>query len=177
MKKAILCIGAFVVCMTGGLSLANEGTVARLSESGEAIEMVHQVDGKTVQYELPIYRAGAVRYFSAGVGLEERAAQYPPFPLKLVFTAGGKPFLAGVLVTIQPVTGGGATVTIPEDRTEGPWLFVDLAPGRYDVTALHGGSQQVLMGITVDAKKQKTVYVRWKEDRGLGKSLPSEQVR
>lgn len=173
MRNPMLCVWIGAVCAAGGVGLADGGMVARLNESGEAIELVQQIDGKSVQYELPLYRAGGVRYFSAGVGLEERAAHYPSFPLKLVFTAGGKPFLAGVLVTIQPVNGG-PTVKIPEDRVNGPWLFVDLEPGRYDVTATHGGSQQVLMGVTVDATKQKTVYIRWKEDLGLGKTLLSE---
>ncbi|MEC4890222.1 MAG: hypothetical protein RI101_09215 [Nitrospira sp.] len=173
MKKAILCALVLAVGVGGDLSLADGGPTIRMSESGEAIELTYQVDGKVLQHTIPLYRAGAVRYFSAGVGLEERAAHYPPFPLKLVFTAGGKPFLAGVSVTIQPVKGG-AAVTIPEEQVAGPWLFVDLAPGQYDVTAAYGGSQQVLMGLTVEARKQKTVYVRWKEDRGLGRTLPGE---
>ena len=37
--------------------------------------------------------------------MEERQAEYPPFSLKLVFTAGGKPYLAGVDVTIKPAKG------------------------------------------------------------------------
>lgn len=173
MKNAILWAWIFVAGVSGGVSFAEEGPVARVSESGDAIEMGQQADGKTLPHRLPLYRAGAVRYFSAGVGLEERAAHYPSFPLKLVFTAGGKPFLAGVAVAIQPVQGG-AAVAIPGEQVDGPWLFVDLAPGLYDVTALHGGVTQVLKGVRVEAGKQRTVYVRWTEDRGLGRPLPGE---
>lgn len=173
MNNTILWACAFVVCLDGGLSLANEGSIARISESGESIEISQQVDGKTLQQALPLYREGTARYFSAGVGLEERAAKYPPFPLKLVFTAGGKPFLTGVAVTIQPVKGG-AALTIPEDRVEGPWLFIDLAPGQYNVTAVYGGNKQGLKGITVEKGTQKTIQLRWPEDRGLSRPLPGE---
>ena len=173
MNKTILWACAFLVSLDGGLSLADGGTMARISESGDAIEFTQQGDGRVVKTALPLYRAGGVRYFSAGVGLEERAAKYPPFPLKLVFTAGGKPFLAGVSVTIQPVKGG-AALAIPEERVEGPWLFVDLAPGLYNITGMYGGGKQVLKGVTVEAGKQQTIYLRWAGDRGLSKPLPSE---
>lgn len=146
---------------------------ARVGASGEFVELSHQVDGRTTVDTLPLHRAGDVRYFSAGIGLEERSAQYPPFALKLVFTAGGKPFLSGVSVTILPVKGG-AAVTIPQEQVEGPWLFVDLAPGAYDVTAVYLDSKQLLKGIKVEAGKLKTVYLRWKEDRGFAGSLPAE---
>ena len=173
MKKPILWACACVVCLNGGLNLAEGGTVARISESGEAVELSQQVNGRMVNNAFPLYRTGGVRYFSAGVGLDEREARYPLFPLKLVFTAGGNHFLTGVSVTIQPLKGGTA-LAIPEDRVEGPWLFVDLASGQYDVTAIHGGSKQVLKGVNVEAGKQQTIYLRWAEDRGLGRTLPSE---
>lgn len=173
MKKTILWVCAFAASLGGSVSLADAGTVARMSESGESIELSQQVDGRTVQTALPLHRAGSARYFSAGVGLEERMAEYPPFPLKLVFTAGGKPFLAGVSVTIQPLKGG-KSLTIPEEQVEGPWLFVDLASGQYDVVAAYGGRTQVLKGVSVEAGKQKTLYLRWAEDRGLSRALPGE---
>ena len=114
---------------------------------------------------LPLHQAGAFRYFSAGMGLEERAADYPPFPLKLVFTAGARPYVTGVSVTIQSVKGGTA-LTVPQDQVEGPWLFVDLPAGGYDVTATYGGHKQVLKGITVESGKQKVLHLRVAADRG-----------
>jgi len=159
-----------VVAFSGGASLADGGAVARIGASGEVIELSHQVDGRTMVDTLPLHRAGDVRYFSAGIGLEERSAQYPPFALKLVFTAGGKPFLSGVSVTIQPAKGGTAVV-VPQEQVEGPWLFIDLAPGIYDVTAIHRERKQGLTGIKVEAGKQKTIHLRWTEDRGLAGSL------
>ena len=171
MNRSFLWIVWLSIVFSGGVSVADGGAVAQIGPGGEFVELSHQIEGRTTVDFLPLHRAGEVRYFSAGIGLEERSAQYPPFALKLIFTAGGKPFLSGVSVTIQPAKGG-AAITIPQEQVEGPWLFVDLAPGVYDVTAIHHDSKQVMKGIKIEGGKQKTVYLRWKEDRGLAGSLP-----
>jgi hypothetical protein len=107
--------------------------------------------------------------------LEEREATYPPFSLKLVFTAGGKPYLTGVDVTIQPAEGAPAvTIPIPREQVEGPWLFVDLPSGTYDISATYGEHKQALKGIKIVGGKQKTVYLRWAEDTGLTVKVPNE---
>jgi hypothetical protein len=106
MNRGIVGVFALWVCLGEGISLAAGGAVARIGDSGGSVELSQQIDGRTIVDSLPLYRAGSVRYFSAGIGIEERSAEYPPFSLKLVFTAGGKPFLAGVAVTIQPAKGG-----------------------------------------------------------------------
>ena len=147
------------------LAVSVQGAViATVAQSGESVELEWQSGGRTVSTSLPLYASGAVHYFSAGVGLEERSAQYPPFPLKLVFTAGDKPFLSHVGVTIHPATGGEAIV-IPSEHVEGPWLFVDLPRGVYDVSGTFGGHVQRRNGVTVDPSRQKVVHFRWKEDR------------
>jgi hypothetical protein len=173
MKHGILVVLAVWVVGAGAVSLAEGGAVARIGPSGDVIELSHRADGRPVVDVLPLHRVGVVRYFSAGVGIEERAAEYPPFPLKLVLTAGGKPFLAGVTVSIRAHKSGTA-LTIPREQVEGPWLFVDLPPGLYDLTATYGNSTQRLNGIKIEAGKQKTVYVRWPEDPGLAGNLPAE---
>lgn len=163
-----LCVMLWMVVTgaAGGMCPADAGGKVSIGEAGEYLELSHESEGRTVVDRLPLYRSGSLRYFSAGIGVEERTAEYPPFSLKLVFTAGGKPFLAGVAVTIQPANGGSA-LTIPRDHVEGPWLFVDLPTGVYDVTAVHGDKPQTLKGIKVESGKQKTVYLRWVEDRGI----------
>jgi len=145
------------------MSLAEGGSVARIGESGDFLEMEYQVNGQRSKDSLPLYRAEGVRYFSAGVGIDERSAEYPPFPLKLVFTAGGKPFLAGVAVTIQSAKGG-PPINIPHDHVNGPWLFVELPSGAYHLTAVHAGQAQGLKGVTVETGKMKTVHLRWPEE-------------
>jgi len=173
MNRSVVWAFALYVCVGGGVSMAESGGVARIGATGEIVELSHHVDGRTVVDTLPLHRAGAIRYFSAGVGLEERTAEYPPFSLKVVFTAGGKPYLSGVSVTIQPAKGE-TVLTIPQDQVEGPWLFVDLPAGIYDVTATHHDSKQGLKGVKVEAGKQQVIHLRWAEDRGLAGNLPGE---
>lgn len=173
MVLRVLLTAATTVWLAVGFVLAEGNPPVRVNQSGEFLELEQQIDGRVVKNSLPLYRSGEVRYFSAGVGLEERSAEYPPFTLKMVFTAGGKPFLAGVDVTIQPVNGG-APITISRDQVEGPWLFVDLPAGTYDIAAAHGDRKQALKGIKVEAGKQKTLYLRWADDVGVAVKTPGD---
>ncbi len=166
MTKRLAYLFSLFLWVGAGSISAEEGMVARIGEAGDVLEFRQQVNGAVVQYHLPLYRAGNIRYFSAGVGLEERRASYPPFSLKLVFTAGGRPFLTGVDVTIQP-TNGDPAIHIGRERVEGPWLFVDLPSGVYDISAAQGEYRQELKGITLEAGKQRTAHLRWAEDRGV----------
>lgn len=174
MNRSIVGAFALWVCVGEGICLATSGVVARIGDSGDSLELSRQIDGRTVVDTLPVYHAGSVRYFSAGIGIEERSAQYPPFSLKLVFTAGGKPFLAGVAVTIQPAKGG-PPIDIPRDHVNGPWLFVELPSGTYHLTAIHADQTQNLKGVTVEGGKMKTVYLRWPEERE-GAALSGEAI-
>ncbi len=173
MIKRIAYLLSLFLCLGVGVSSAEDGMVARVGEAGDVLEFRHQVDGTVSGYHLPLYRTGNIRYFSAGVGLEERQASYPLFSLKLVFTAGGRPFLTGVDVTIQP-TNGDSAINISREQVEGPWLFVDLPSGVYDISAAQGEYRQELKGIRVEAGKQRTVHLRWAEDRGVMRSMVGE---
>jgi hypothetical protein len=166
MRQILIPMLALWSSFCGGMSLADGGPVARIGESGEFLELEYQVNGQVSKDSLPLYQADGVCYFSAGVGIEERTAEYPPFSLKLVFTAGGKPFLAGVAVTIQPAKGG-PSINIPRDHVNGPWLFVELPSGTYHLTAIHADRTQGLKGVRVEAGKMKTVYLRWPEESGV----------
>lgn len=173
MKTRIIWTFVLGWCAIAALAFAESSFIARVGQSGEFLELEHKASGKVVKNYLPLYQAGGVRYFSAGIGLEERSAEYPPFSLKLVFTAGGKPYLAGVDVTIQPPKGGKA-ILIAGDQVEGPWLFIDLPSGVYDISAAQSGHIQKLKGIRVVAGKQKTMYLRWAEDTGAMMKVPNE---
>jgi hypothetical protein len=162
-RQILIPVLALWSSVCGGVGLADEGSVARVAGSGEILELEYQVNGQVSKDSIPLYRADGVRYFSAGVGIEERTAKYPPFSLKIVFTAGGKPFLAGVAVTIQSVKGG-PSINIPHDHVNGPWLFVELPSGTYHLTAIHADRTQGLKGVTVEAGKMKTVQLRWPEE-------------
>jgi hypothetical protein len=171
MKTLIVMLGV-ALCMIGTIGLAEGASVARLLDSGDGLELSFQEGGQSVTEVIPVYREEGSRYFSAGIGIDERQAEYPPFPLKLVFTAGGKPFLTGVAVTIRSAKDG-KVLTIPDSRITGPWLFIDLAPGLYHIAGTYGGQAQSLNGIKVEAGKQKTIHLRWPEDRGAGNLLPA----
>lgn len=160
-------------CTITGIAAGEAGFIARIGQSGEYLDLEHPASGQVIKNFLPLHRAGEVRYFSAGVGLEERSAEYPPFSLKLVFTAGGKPYLSSVDVSITPAKGG-AAISIPRDQVEGPWLFVDLPSGTYDVSAMQGDRRQALAGIQVERGNQRTVYLRWAEDVGAIGKAPNE---
>jgi hypothetical protein len=150
-----------------------QSSQVQIGQSGDYLQLQRQSDGKTVSHYLPLYRKGNIRYFSAGVGLEEREATYPPFSLKLVFTAGGKPYLTGVEVDIRAVDHE-AAIHIAKNQVDGPWLFVDLPTGSYDITATYGTAQRALHGVPIVAEKQKTLYLRWSEDAGVTLDVPNE---
>ena len=168
-----ICTVLFLGLLVGLVAFeqVNAGGVARVLPSGDGIQMEYQGAEGTQQDVIPLYRAGTVRYFSAGIGLDERGADYPPFALKLVFTAGGKPFLTGVTVTIQGPKGT-EKIVIPGERVTGPWLFVDLPAGTYDISAAQADQTQALKSVKVERGKTTVVHLRWSEDRGVKLASP-----
>lgn len=169
--QAVLALACWF-CLGAGATFGESRVTAREGPSGDFLEFEGQSHGQIVKHSLPLYRTGAIRYFSAGVGSEERQAEYPPFSLKLVFTAGGKPYLVGVDVLIQSVKG--QAITISRDQVEGPWLFVDLPSGMYDISASYGEHKQALKGIKVVAGRQKTIHIRWADEAGASVKVPPQ---
>ena len=167
-------VACALCCLAGGdLAHAEGNSTVRIGPSGEFLELQRASDGQIVKDYLPLRQSGNIRYFSAGVGLEERQADYPPFSLKLIFTAGGKPYLTGVEVAIRALKGKTA-VSIPKEHMEGPWLFVDLPSGAYDITAVYGTQKRSLPGVKIVAGQQKTLYLRWAEEAGTTVHVPAE---
>jgi len=140
------------------------GVTTRVAPSGDAIELEIPTDIGTQKESLPLYHSGTIRYFSAGIGQVEREAAYPPFSLKLVFTAGGKPFVTGVEVVLRQ-SKGATVLTVPREQVTGPWLFIDVPDGTYEVAASLGGQIQQVKGINVRRGHVTTQHVRWAEDR------------
>ena len=96
------------------------------------------------------------------MGVEERSAQYPPYPLKLVFLAGPRAYIAQVAVTIKD-TKGAVNLLVPGEQVTGPWLFVDLPAGTYEITAIRRDRSEIKQKVSVGAGGSRTVYFRWKE--------------
>ena len=144
-------------------SLSQAATSAQVTEAGNAIELEYVgEDGTRTKEVLPLHQVGSARYFSTGIGLEERTAQYPPFPLKLVFVAGPKAYVTQVAVTIKD-TKTDMLVRIPSDQVTGPWLFVDLPAGTYDITAVRGDRAGGTQRVEIVPGRTKVAYFRWTE--------------
>jgi hypothetical protein len=173
MAKQLLVVAILLLLAGQSLTHAESAFVARIGQSGEFLEIIDQSSRQVVRDDLPLYRSANIRYFSAGVGMEERRAEYPLFSLKLVFTAGGKPYLTGVEVTVSWKKAEGA-IMVPREQVEGPWLFIDLPSGRYDISAMYGNEKQESKDVRVAEGHQTTVYLRWKEDVGPMRPLPTD---
>lgn len=74
---------------------------------------------------------------TGGVGEESRAAmmtRYEDFNLHLVFAEPDGSYLADVLVVIRDRSGD----IIYRGPSTGPWLFIEVPPGSYRITARSG---------------------------------------
>lgn len=137
-----------------------EAATIRMAPGGEELEFVGE-DG--VSSRIPIYRESTIRYFSAGVGLEERIAAYPLYPLKVMFVAGIRSYLSQVSVTIAD-SNGAVRLQVPAERVTGPWLFVDLPAGKYTVTAIRRDQTQAMATAEVGKGRTREVYLRWEQE-------------
>ena len=107
---------------------------------------------------------GTVRYLSGGVGLDARqelALAGASFPLKVVLatTPEGR-YLAGVELTVRRVDGA----SVLQIQGAGPWVFLDLPPGRYVVEGRRHSGQTAKAGpVTVGAGPQLQLPVLFPE--------------
>lgn len=115
---------------------------------------------KEVKLTFTLYKENEVQYFSAGVGVEERNASYPDFPLKLIFVQGERAFLAGVTISITK-SDGTTLAEIPSDRVMGPWLFVELPTGTYTITAADSRQRIIKKDVAVGEGGTRVVHFRW----------------
>jgi hypothetical protein len=168
-KIARYLIGSMLCLAPIALAGVGEGTsqaapVAKMAPDGSGLELEYLgASGTGGKEVIPVHHAGNIKYFSAGVGQEERTVQYPPFPLKVIFVAGPKAYLSEVTVTITD-TAGKLHLQIPGDQVAGPWLFVDLPPGTYELAAVGPGHAQVKERVTITKGHATTVYLRWKKE-------------
>lgn len=107
---------------------------------------------------VPVQQYESIRYYSAGVGIEERRQLPQLFPLKVVFATEKGHLLCDADVTIS----AGGTTVFRGRASNGPWLIVDLQPGTYDVTAVQDGRSRTAKGVRLAAGKQRTVVMKWK---------------
>jgi hypothetical protein len=91
----------------------------------------------------PVQNRGEVTYVSGGIGSDESEAMKqaaPRYALEILLVGkaedGGGTYLAGNRVVIQDSSGE----PMLDTQTDGPYLLVNLPPGRYTVTAWHDGA-------------------------------------
>jgi hypothetical protein len=116
------------------------------------------VPAADVDLPVPIQQYGNVSYYSGGVGADERRQLPQLYLLKVVFKTDGGHLLSDAEVTIS---AGGKTL-FRGRADNGPWLFVDLPPGAYDIEAVLNGKARSARGVRLEAGKLRTVYLMWK---------------
>jgi hypothetical protein len=107
-----------------------------------------------------VQQQGAISFVTGGIGSDEAqafrsaAAQYN---LRLTLAAVSGEFFAGVKVTLRDAKGN----TVVEAVSDGPYLFFNVPPGRYQVTADNMGQVQSRNAV-VRASGGTELYLRWK---------------
>ncbi|MDX1412470.1 MAG: hypothetical protein R3351_09955 [Nitrospirales bacterium] len=108
----------------------------------------------------PVYEQEGIRYFSAGMGKEERSLSYPPHSVKLIFVKGPRAFLAGVTVDIYK-SDGSLLVNIPSEKVQGPWLFLTMPNGKYSIKATDSQGVTIKKSLTIQGKASSVIHFRW----------------
>jgi hypothetical protein len=99
-------------------------------------------------------------YVSGGVGADERAAleeRGKAFNVKLAFAEQRGPYLADVNVMI--VDGKGAEIL--SLASAGPWFYIHLPPGRYNVKATYNGQTKEIRNLQVPKDKAVSRVLTW----------------
>ena len=98
-------------------------------------------------------------FVSGGIG-EDSAAEIARiskgYGLKLLFASVDGHYLANVAVQIKDKNGNIAL----KATSEGPFFLVNLAPGKYEVTATYGGITQA-GAVTLQTGKPREIVFRW----------------
>jgi len=100
-----------------------------------------------------------VSVLSGGIGADARdqlAAQARNYNLKLVFALASGEYISDVNVSIAD--SGGRKVV--DHVANGPWMFAELAPGSYTITATFNGKTETHK-VSVSKQGQKVVDFRW----------------
>jgi hypothetical protein len=142
----------------------NRGSVALLVLLAAAVPAHAATGGAEPQIVTKTYEG--ISYYSGGVTIEERAAIPQRFPMKIVFHTDKGNLLCNAEVTVSSK----GKVVFRGSAENGPWLFIDLPAGTYDVKAVQDGAAKAKKGVKLVAGRPRTVNLRWKTaevDMGL----------
>jgi hypothetical protein len=105
------------------------------------------------------------KYLSTGIGIEARREKIPQdFTVKLVFASAKGELLANVKVDIKNLEGD----SVLSITSEGPWLFVDLPQGVYNVYATFRDCPAKKEKVTLSPAYITEVVMRWDLKNGDG---------
>ena len=103
---------------------------------------------------------GDVTFVTGGIGIDEadafRAAAQQ-YNLRVTFASLRGEYYAGVKITLRDAHGR----TVIETTSDGPFVYFNLRPGKYQVTAENLG-QSVTRTALVREKRGTELYIRWK---------------
>ena len=139
---------------------ASATPMAQLNADKDVVTLEFEEGGHDIVRNFPLHEKGSIRYFSAGVGKLERKTAYPAFPLKLVFAYDSGAFLAHISVEIHN-NDGSLAVKIPAKHVMGPWLFVDLDPGVYEIVATNQDGEKVAKRVPVKKNDPLSLPLYW----------------
>ena len=139
---------------------ANNDASSNISVVESVLEVVSPSLRGNGTLRIPFYEVGSVQYFSTGVGIEERQATYPVFPLKLIFVEGERAYLTEVAISIMN-SQGTTVIAIPEEHVTGSWLFVKAPPGIYSITATHQKDTAIERKVKIHEQSSSAIYFRW----------------
>jgi hypothetical protein len=137
---SFLCSLMFLVIVLPSKTLAEEGVV-----------MVQEEE------------VGGVALVSGGVGLSEREYMEDladQFNVKLVFALEAGNYLSSIPVTIN---GNGVDI---RTETAGPWLYADLPPGSYELTASYDGVEERKTMRISEGQPLQTMLFTWQNEQG-----------
>ncbi len=86
--------------------------------------------------------------------LEEMGNKYS---LKVMFANGKGEYLNEVTVTIFDQEGKSILKTVPN----GPWFFINLPSGTYDLEASFQKSRKRISNLRIDEKNQTAIGIQW----------------
>ncbi len=97
-----------------------------------------------------------IPYLSTGVGYDSRV-NLPKFSTRLIFSTRNQKYLADIDVEISPGPRGGPTRV----KSLGPWLDIDLPPGKYKLKARTNKGQEAKTSFEVVKGRMSRVKVVW----------------
>ncbi len=97
------------------------------------------------------------QYVCTGVGESKEDERWKAYPLKLIFTAAGRAYVAEVSATIKDSSGN----VVLQTTCDAPWLLAKLKPGRYSITASAEGGGSKTASLTVPSSGQQQFVIRF----------------